>query len=141
MAYGSRAEPRDVSDYDPEAHGAKCSICPLKGSRFVPFEGPKDGGKPRLVIVGEGPGYSEQIMRRPFVGRSGKFLNATLETAGIDRQEAYVTNSHMCFPETDKDAERAAECCAPRLLKELAGLPKDVPVIALGKAAARTVLG
>lgn len=140
MAYVDRV-PRDVSDYDPVREGAKCNMCPLKGSRYVPFEPPAPGRKLRLVIVGEGPGHSEQVMRRPFIGRSGKFLNETLELVGIDRQEAHVTNSHLCLPETDRDAERAAECCAPRLLKELSALPAEVPIMALGKAAARSILG
>jgi uracil-DNA glycosylase len=95
MSWSDRT-PRDVSDYSPERHHAKCKVCPLKGSRYVPFEGPSHGEKPRLVIVGEGPGYSEQVMRRPFVGRSGKFLDATLEKVDISRSEIHVTNSHMC---------------------------------------------
>jgi uracil-DNA glycosylase family 4 len=133
--------PRDVSDYgSPMDHGAKCTICPLNGSRIVPALEAKIK-KPKLIIVGEGPGYSENVMRIPFVGKTGKFLDSTLEGVGISRDEVTLTNSHLCLPQSDKDAERAAECCAPRLLKELAGYPADVPIMALGKAAARSVLG
>lgn len=141
MAWESRV-PRDVSDYgDPRDHSAKCDICPLKGSRHVPALLPAGGRKPKLIIVGEGPGYSEGVMRTPFVGKTGKFLDSTLEGVGIQRDEVVLTNAEMCLPQSDKDAERAAECCAPRLLKELAGYPADVPIMALGKAAARSVLG
>ena len=72
-------QPRDVSDYSPQENRAHCSICPLNGSRYVPGELGSTGAydvnklprKPKLVIVGEGPGYTEQILRRPFMGRSG----------------------------------------------------------------------
>jgi uracil-DNA glycosylase family 4 len=80
-------------------------------------------------------------MRRPFIGRSGKKLDETLNKVGLDRSEIFVTNSHLCQPQSDLDADRAAECCAPRLLKELAELPADVPIMAVGKSAARSVLG
>jgi uracil-DNA glycosylase family 4 len=140
MSIGAPQPPRDVSAYgDPRKHGAKCNECPLKGQTFVPFMPPK--GKLKLAIVGEGPGRRELIQRTPFVGETGAILNEELEAAGIDRDSAYISNAMLCLAETDKDAERAAECCAPRLLKELEGLPADVPIVPLGKAATRAVLG
>src|ERR1700678_4468736 len=116
-------QPRDVSDWDPIAAGAHCQICPLNNSRYVPGELGSTGAydvkklprKPKLIIVGEGPGYTEGVLRRPFVGRSGRLLDATLEEAGLSREDCFVTNSYCCLPQSDEDAERAAECCAPRL--------------------------
>ena len=142
-------QPRDVSDWDPIAAGAHCQICPLNGSRYVPGELGSTGQydvnrlprKPKLIIVGEGPGYSEQILRRPFVGRSGKLLDATLTEAGLSREDCFVTNSHACMPQSDEDAALAAECCAPRLHRELAALDPSIPIVALGKAAAVSILG
>jgi uracil-DNA glycosylase family 4 len=131
--------PRDVSDYNPVKHGARCDICPLKGEPYVPFVEPP--GKPRLILVGEGPGMKETFRRVPFVGVSGRLLDDTLEDVGVERNDCYVTNAALCRGESDKDNDRAAECCAPRLLKELATLPKDVPIVAIGKAAARSILG
>jgi uracil-DNA glycosylase family 4 len=137
---GGPVPPRDVSWYgDPRDHGARCGECPLNGSRYVPYSGPT--GKLRLVLVGEGPGRKEAVERRPFVGMTGQLLNEELERVRLDRDETHVTNATLCMPETDQDADRAAECCAPRLLKELAELPPDVPIVTLGKAATRTVLG
>ena len=142
-------QPRDVSDWDPIAAGAHCQICPLNGSRYVPGELGSTGvydvkkltRKPKLVIVGEGPGYTEQVLRRPFMGRSGKLLDATLTEAGLSREDCFVTNSHACMPQSDEDAVLAAECCAPRLHRELAALDPSIPIVALGKAAAVSILG
>ena len=133
--------PRDVSDYDPRKHGARCDLCPLAGNNYVPFENPKHGGKPKLIVVGEGPGYKEEIRRKPFCGVSGAMLDDMLDEVGESRWDTYVTNAAMCRGDTDKDNDRAAECCAPRLLRELAAQPADVPIVALGKAAARAILG
>jgi uracil-DNA glycosylase family 4 len=139
VALAELTAPRDVSRYDPRRAGARCDLCPLAGSAYVPALEPK--GKPRFVIVGEGPGRREEILRTPFVGITGAILNDELEAVRLARDEAFVTNAIMCRGETDQDNDRAAECCAPRLLKELAAIPEDVPILTLGKAATRAVLG
>jgi uracil-DNA glycosylase family 4 len=132
--------PRNVEWYGrPQDHGAKCGQCPLNGSVFVPYSPPTK--KLKLVLVGEGPGRKECLQRTPFVGPTGQILNEELRAVGLDREEAWVTNATLCVGETDQENERAAECCAPRLLGELAALPSDVPIIAMGKAATRAVLG
>jgi uracil-DNA glycosylase family 4 len=75
------------------------------------------------------------------MGRSGKLLDSTLEEAGLSREDCFVTNSHACMPQSDEDAALAAECCAPRLHRELAALDPSIPIVALGKAAAVSILG
>lgn len=45
-----------------------------------------------LVILGEAPGADEVLQGRPFVGRSGKLLAASLDAAGIDRDACLVAN-------------------------------------------------
>lgn len=91
--------------YDPEAHGAKCSICPLRSKRSVPPEGPDD---PDLVIVGEAPGYQEEIKRRPFIGPSGNFLNDALRQIGASRSRIWITNTLLCRAEVPGMQGKAA---------------------------------
>ncbi|MBI2064064.1 MAG: uracil-DNA glycosylase [Candidatus Yanofskybacteria bacterium] len=45
-----------------------------------------------VMIIGEAPGKDEEIQGKPFVGRAGKLLNATLEKLGWKRSDFYVTN-------------------------------------------------
>lgn len=81
-------------------------------------------------------------MHVPFMGASGKFLDERLrKDAKVSRSECHVTNAALCRGESDEDNERAAECCAPRLLGEISQLPSSVPILVLGKTAARAVLG
>lgn len=55
----------------------------------VSASGPKDA---EIMLVGEAPGFEEEIAGVPFVGPSGKELKAQLKEAGIDMDACYVTN-------------------------------------------------
>ena len=57
--------------FDPVAKGGKCSECPLRGHIPVAAEIPK---KYRMIVVGEGPGVTEEESGRPFYGESGRLL-------------------------------------------------------------------
>jgi|SRR3989338_3480856 len=46
----------------------------------------------KIMIIGEAPGKDEEIQGKPFVGRAGKLLNATLEKLGWQRSDFYVSN-------------------------------------------------
>jgi DNA polymerase len=45
-----------------------------------------------IMIIGEAPGPDEEKLGKPFVGRAGKLLNATLEMLGWQRSDFYITN-------------------------------------------------
>src|SRR4051812_18567844 len=51
----------------------------------------------RVVLVGEQPGDQEDRAGRPFIGPAGKLLDKALADAGIDRADAYVTNTVKHF--------------------------------------------
>ena len=120
------------------AHGARCDLCPLRGNIVVP---PTLHLSPKFVVVGEGPGRVEERLGAPFLGQSGKLLDSHLAKNGLRRSDAWVTNAALCRGESDRENDKAADCCAPRLLRELAAHPGDKPIIALGKAATRSILG
>lgn len=44
------------------------------------------------MIIGEAPGREEIQRGEPFVGRSGKFLDESLERVGLTRSDVYITN-------------------------------------------------
>jgi uracil-DNA glycosylase family 4 len=125
--------------YSPEAHGARCDICPLKGRTVVP---PTVHPSPQFIVVGEGPGRVEERLGAPFVGASGKLLDTLLRSNGLRRDHAHITNAALCRGESDKENDKAAECCAPRLLRELGSVTGAArATLLLGKTATRSVLG
>jgi uracil-DNA glycosylase family 4 len=127
------------SSYEPRDFGAKCDSCPLKGSTVVPPT--PSFGKTRLAIVGEAPGKLEVREKRGFVGPSGKLLDQVLADADFDRRDAWITNACLCRLDDERDLPRAAACCSMRLANELAALPAEAPILALGASAAKAVIG
>lgn len=102
---------------------------------------PQTKNNPKFVIVGESPGRYELLRMTPFVGASGKMLDAELEAAGLDRRDAHVSNAILCHPDDDKELEAAIPCCAPRLANELAALSPDIPILSLGAGASKVTIG
>ncbi|MDD9797756.1 MAG: uracil-DNA glycosylase [Alphaproteobacteria bacterium] len=77
-----------------ELHKAVASFdgCPLKRTaKNTVFA---DGNpKAQVMFIGEGPGYDEDRLGKPFVGRSGKLLDIMLSHIGLSRKEnVYITN-------------------------------------------------
>lgn len=113
-----------------------CENCPFKGSPRVPPSGPIDA---KYVLVGEAPGHYEVKQGKPFVGETGRLLDAFLARGGINRSDCYFTNALQCqIPRgTDKKSakvRRAVTCCRDRLFEEL---DQTVGTIALMGAIAR----
>lgn len=56
-----------------------------------------------IMFIGEAPGENEAKQGRPFVGRSGQFLNQLLEGIGIKREDVYITNIVKDRPPKNRD--------------------------------------
>ena len=128
--------------YRGSAHGADCENCPLsfqgQPNRPVFSEHPKD---PAWILLGEGPGFNESRLGRPFVGLSGEVVMKLLARVRRQREEVYIGNVTLCNPNGAPEdvRQRAATACKTRLMMELAQFPGK-PVLTLGAVAARTVL-
>src|SRR5687768_12137988 len=74
---------------DAMARGADCKRCPLYGLRVgpVPSTIPKN---PRLIIIGEAPGGLEVEVGENFSGPSGRILNESLESGGLNRSDCTI---------------------------------------------------
>ncbi len=126
---------------------AGCKACPLweRGTQTVFGEGSEHA---RVVFVGEQPGHEEDLAGRPFVGPAGRLLDRALEAAGIDRDDAYVTNvvKHFKWEPRgkrrihSKPNAREIAACRPWLDAELA-LVKPRVLVCLGATAAQALLG
>ena len=124
-----------------------CHGCPLykHATQTVFGEGRKTA---RLLLVGEQPGNDEDLAGRPFVGPAGRILDEGLAAAGIDREEAYVTNVVKHFKWIPKGARRMHQkpsqreiaACLPWLTKEIEIIRPHV-LVCLGATAAQAVLG
>ena len=128
---------------------AECRGCHLwkVGTQTVFGEGKRAA---TIMLVGEQPGDQEDRAGHPFVGPSGRLLDSALERAGIERDDAYVTNAVKHFKwvpdpqgkrrihQTPKTPEIRA--CHPWLDAEIAVVKPRV-IVALGATAAKALFG
>jgi DNA polymerase len=140
---------RDLNSLRLAAAGCKaCHLCE-RATQTVFGVGNSDA---RIVIVGEQPGNSEDLIGRPFVGPAGELLDHALNTAGINRDEVYITNvvKHFKFTETQsergkhrlhkKPDAREIFACRPWLEAELAAI-RPAAIVCLGATPSQALLG
>ncbi len=95
----------------------------------------------KIMLVGEAPGAQEDLEGRPFVGRSGKFLETVLSKNGISRSEVFITNVVRCRPPNNrKPTDDEIESCVPHLRREIGKIRPKV-VVALGAVAVGAISG
>lgn len=83
-----------------------------------------------VVIVGIAPGNQEVRAGQPFVGQSGKLLNAILDGVGFPRSNVYCTNLVCWYNNNPTEAQIAQ--CQERFDAEME-LVKPRLIVALGK--------
>lgn len=57
----------------------------------------------QIMLIGEAPGYHEQVQRRPFVGRSGQLLRKTLVEVGLAPEAVFISNIVKARPPDNRD--------------------------------------
>ena len=109
-----------------------CRRCRLHEGRTkaVPGEG---HASTEVVFVGEGPGFNEDRLGRPFVGRAGDLLVKHLGSVGWRRDDVFITNVVKCRPPENRDPEPdEIAACAPYLKRQLEILDPAL-IVTLGR--------
>jgi uracil-DNA glycosylase family 4 len=115
----------------------RCALCTTR-TRTVPGEGDPSA---RLMLVGEGPGATEDQTGRPFVGQAGQLLDKILEAIECPRPTTFIANIVKCRPpQNRKPLPDEMAACLPYLHRQVA-LVKPKVLIALGSTAAEGMLG
>ena len=86
-----------------DAHAAAlaaCRRCTFDDANVLPVI--SSAREPRAMLVGQAPGKTEVVDRRPFAGRAGRTLFRWFASIGIDEQVArrriYIAAITRCFP-------------------------------------------
>lgn len=116
-----------------------CRKCALAETRTNVVFG--DGNREAEVLfIGEGPGETEDLTGRPFVGRGGKLLDDMLEMIGLDRTKVYIANIVKCRPPGNRDPlNTEREACFPWLESQLELISPKI-IVCLGRIAAMTFI-
>ncbi|MEJ6644620.1 MAG: uracil-DNA glycosylase [Akkermansiaceae bacterium] len=105
-------------------------------------------GNPRadLMLVGEAPGYHEELKTEPFAGPAGAKLDQILKAMGLSRDLVYISNVCKFRPatknQTTNNRKPSAEelaCSLPFIQAEI-DIVKPKVIIALGASAAEGLL-
>jgi uracil-DNA glycosylase len=102
----------------------------------------------QLMVVGEGPGETEDKLGRPFVGRAGELLDKMLLAIGLPREDVYICNTVKCRPTFDTGTRLANRAptpdemrnCRPYLDEQIEIIRPRV-LLALGAPAAKSFMG
>lgn len=119
-----------------KANKAKCNVCPLIKSIFVPSEIHES----KIILLAEAPGYIETVKGMPLVGVAGQDLNTIIGRVGHTRKFASYLNSVGCRPTQVKDGklnnrtptDEEIRCCNERLVYEIEQINPTV-IVTLGK--------
>jgi DNA polymerase len=111
---------------------SSCNKCELYYSREkgVPGEGPSNA---KIMFIGEGPGFHENMQGRPFVGAAGDLLVELLDSIGIKREDVFITNVVKCRPPGNRDpAPEELKACNPYLDLQIQTINPSV-IVTLGR--------
>ena len=124
-----------------------CVACDLHANRTNVVFGEGNPNSP-LVIVGEGPGETEDKTGRPFVGRAGKLLDECLRECGMLRKHVFITNVVRCRPTLEENGrlknrpprtDEANTCVSLWLEPTLAAI-EPLVILCLGAPSANTII-
>ncbi len=109
-----------------------CTACSLHEGRVraVPGEGDSNAD---IMLIGEGPGFHEDKQARPFVGKSGKFLEQLLNEIGYRRRDVFIANVVKCRPPGNRDPQpEELSACKDYLERQIEAINPKV-IVTLGR--------
>ncbi len=115
-----------------------CKKCELWKTRNKPLVG--DGSvDAEILVIGESPGYNEDLQGKAFVGEAGKILDQLLNLINLKRRDIYITNILKCHPPKNHSPNRQEiDSCVPYLYRQI-NIIKPKIIITLGKYASKEI--
>lgn len=117
-----------------------CNSCPLSQTRTnVVFSDGIPNNK--LMLIGEAPGYWEDVKGLPFVGKAGQLLDKIFECVGISRKkDIYICNTIKCRPPNNRNPlPEEKQACRVFLDKQLEILKPKI-ILICGSVALNSLL-
>jgi len=108
-------------------------------NNYVPVPG-EGSPNAEIMLVGEAPGANEAKTGRPFCGQAGKILDKFLESAGIGREEVFITSIVKDRPPKNRDPKpEEIEMYTPFLDRQIEVIRPKI-IGALGRHAMRYLM-
>lgn len=117
----------------------ECRKCTLwkNAKNPVPGEGDLNAS---LMMIGEAPGYYEDIKGQPFVGSAGRVLDELLLSIGIKRNEIFIGNIIKHRPDENRDpSEEEIKACGFYLERQIQIIGPRL-IVTLGRHSTKYVM-
>ena len=119
----------------------RCTRCGLARTRnnVVPGMGVMN---PDVLVIGEGPGYDEDMQGLPFVGKAGVLLDRMLAAIGLDRKtNCYIANIVKCRPPENRNPFPDEQTACFSFLEAQIHILKPKMILCMGKIAIEKLTG
>ena len=117
-----------------------CQKCTLAKTRSnIVFSDGKINNK--LMLIGEAPGYYEDMQGKPFVGKAGQLLDKIFASVGLSREnDVYICNTLKCRPPENRDPlPEEKEACKEYLDAQIEILKPRI-ILLCGRVAVQSML-
>lgn len=123
------------------AHCNRCHRCDLGANRTHAVIG-RGNLKAPIMIVGEGPGQTEDETGIPFVGRSGQLLDRILAAVNLTTEEdVFICNVVKCRPPENRTPTTAeAAACSGYLAEQIRMVDPKI-ILLTGATAMKALVG
>ncbi len=118
-----------------------CKKCGLAESRHnIVFD---DGiPNPKLMLIGEAPGFYEDKEGKPFVGKAGQLLDKIFASVGLSRdKDVYICNTIKCRPPENRNPLPEEKEACWEYLKAQIDIIRPKMILLCGNVAVQSILG
>ena len=93
------------------------------------------------MLIGEAPGYYEDVQGKPFVGKAGQLLDKIFASVGLSREnDVYICNTLKCRPPENRDPlPEEKEACREYLDAQIDILKPRI-ILLCGRVAVQSML-
>ena len=110
----------------------ECQLCKTRTN--IVFSDGKANHK--LMLIGEAPGYWEDMKGLPFVGKAGQLLDKIFASVNLSRKEnVYICNTLKCRPPENRDPLPEEKAACRKYLDKQIEILKPRIILLCGKVA------
>lgn len=121
----------------------KCSVCEKcslsKSRHHIVFSDGVPNSK--LMLIGEAPGYNEDMQGKPFVGKAGQLLDKIFASVGFSRKDIYICNTIKCRPPENRNPLPEEKNACWEYLKAQIDIIRPKIILLCGNVAVQSILG
>ena len=97
---------------------------------------------PKLMLIGEAPGFYEDQQGKPFVGKAGQLLDRIFASVKLSRQkDVYICNTIKCRPPENRNPLPDEKSACWEYLKAQIDIIQPKIILLCGNVAVQSILG